>query len=162
VRLSRYMKYQSLYEGQVPTRQDSPSHYLEHIQIALSLLGKRNLPLMDNVGHLDLLGLVRSRIQFDLPGGKELTTATLREQSSLIGKTIGDFYRQLEPYEFEVIVVMRGEHVLLPHPETILESNDRLMLITSPQAREPLSQFVEPLPQVREGGMQAPIPGTVA
>jgi CIC family chloride channel protein len=73
IRVSGFLKYRSLYEGQVPTRRDSPAHYMEHIQTALSLLGKRHLPLMDKAGHLDLLRLVRSRMRFDLPGGKQLT-----------------------------------------------------------------------------------------
>jgi CIC family chloride channel protein len=158
VRLSPYLKYQSLYEGQVPTRRDSPAHYLEHIQIALSLLGRRNLPQMDKLGHLDLLRLMRSHMQFDLPGGKELTVARLRESSPLVGKAISDFYGRLEQCEFEVIVVMRREHLLLPHPDTLLEANDRLMLITSPQARESLSRFVEPLAQMCAGEAQDIVP----
>ncbi|MEO6817769.1 MAG: chloride channel protein [Edaphobacter sp.] len=158
IRLSTFLKYRSLYEGQVPTRQDSPSHYLEHIQIALSLLGKRNLPVMDKVGHLDLLRLVQSRVQFDLPGGKELTLGLVRESSPLVGERVGELYRQLDHFEFEVIAILRREHILLPHPDTLIQINDRLMLITTPQAREPLAQFLAPLPQMQEGGMQSPTP----
>jgi CIC family chloride channel protein len=158
IRLSSFLRYRSLYEGQVPTRRDSPAHYMEHIQTALSLLGKRGLPLMDKVGHLDLLRLVRSRMRFDLPGGKELTMGMVREDSPLIATTIADLYLRLQQYEFEIIAVLRREHVLLPHPNTLLEANDRLMLIDSPQVREPLRQFIAPLPQAQEGGMQSPVP----
>jgi hypothetical protein len=158
IRLSSFLRYRSLYEGQVPTRRDSPAHYMEHIQTALSLLGKRGLPLMDKVGHLDLLRLVRSRMRFDLPGGKELTMGMVREDSPLIATTIADLYARLQQYDFEIIAVLRREHVLLPHPNTLLEANDRLMLIDSPQVREPLRQFIAPLPQAQEGGMQSPVP----
>lgn len=155
-RLSTRLKYRSLYEGQVPTRRDSPAHYMEHIQIALSLLGKRDLHLAENLGHLDLLRLMRSKIRFDLPGGKELAMAQVPEGSSLAGQTIGSFYQRLKEYEFEIIAVMRREHVLLPHPETVLEARDRLILITSPEAREPLAQCVTPLPLEEERRAQVP------
>jgi CIC family chloride channel protein len=161
IRLSTFLKYRSLYQGQVPTRQDSPSHYLEHIQIALNLLGKRNLPAMEKVGHLDLLRLVQSHIQFDLPGGKELTLGLVRESSPMVGERVGELYRQLDHFEFEVIAILRREHILLPHPDTLIQINDRLMLITTPQAREPLARFLTPLPQMQEGGMQSPSPEAI-
>jgi CIC family chloride channel protein len=154
LRLSSLVRYRSLYEGQVPRRKDSPAHYLEHIQIALNLLGRRNLPNTDRLGHLDLLRLLRSRIRFDLPGGRELTMGTIEESSPAAGKKIGDLYRQLHDYDFEIITIMRREHVLLPHSETLLEPGDRLVLIASPLAREPLARYVAPLPDEEESGVQ--------
>ena len=154
VSLTSHLKYQSLYEGQVPTRQDSPAHYLEEIQTALTLLGRRNIPMVNKLGHLDLLRLLRSRVRFDLPGGKELTLGEVHAQSPLVGKTIGTLYHELGGYGFEIIAVRRREHVLLPHLETVLEIGDRLILIVSPEAREPLTKYIAPIPQVEEGGMQ--------
>jgi chloride channel protein, CIC family len=154
-RLSSYLPYRSLYEGQVPTRQDSPAHYLEHIQIALSLLGKRTAPLMDKLGHLDLVRLLRSRVQFDLPGGRELTMGVVREDSPLAGDTISGFYQRLDQFDFEIVAVLRREHILLPHPNTLLGAGDRLILIISPEAREPLARYIKPLPLVPEGEVQA-------
>jgi CIC family chloride channel protein len=155
-RLSARLKYCSLYEGQVPTRRDSPAHYLEHIQIALSLLGKRDLPIGEQMGHLDLVRMLRSRIHFDLPGKKELTMALVKDDSVMAGKTIEALYRQLNQYQFEIIAVMRREHVLLPHPETVLLAEDRLVLITSPHARKPLAQYFSPLPMAPEPDVQIP------
>jgi CIC family chloride channel protein len=154
--LSSRLKYHSLYEGQVPTRADSPAHYMENIQTAMSLLGKRNLQLSNSIEHLDLLRLLRSKIRFDLPGNKVLALALVYEDSPAAGKTIQWLYSQLKEYEFEIVAVLRREHVLLPHADTVLETKDRLMLITSPQAREPLAQFVTPLPMTEESGAQAP------
>jgi CIC family chloride channel protein len=144
-RLSSRLKYQSLYEGQVRRQTDSPAHYLERIHTALSLLGKRDLHLKENLGHLDLLRLMRSHVSFDLPGNKELLMAQLREDSPLVGKTLGWLYRELRQCEFEVVAVMRREHVLLPHPDSLLEANDRLILITSAAARQPLGRFLSPI-----------------
>jgi len=161
VRLSSWFKYRSLYEGQVPTRQDSPAHYLEHIQIAMKLLSSRNVPLMDELGHLDLLRLLRSRIRFDLPGGRQLTMGVLRDDSGLVGKTIADFYQRLKQ-AFEIVAVLRREHVLLPHPRTILESGDRLLLITSPEAREALPRYIASVPPTQESGARPSLPGAAA
>jgi CIC family chloride channel protein len=154
-RLSSRLKYRSLYEGQVPTRRDSAAHYLEHIRIALGLLGRRDLPFTDELGHIDLLRLLQSHIHFDLPGKKELTMAQVTEDSPIIGKTIAALYDELSPHEFEIIAVRRREHVLLPHPETLLLAKDRLVLITSPQAREPLARLTTPLPAEHQAGVQA-------
>ena len=156
VRLSSFAKYQSLYEGQVPTREDSPAHYLEHIQIAMNLLGRRNLPMMDKLGHLDLLRLLRSRIRFDLPGGRRLTIGVLDEHSPVVGKTIRTLYQALENFDFEIVAILRREHVLLPHPDTVLEPNDRAILIASQEAQEPLRRYIAPSPEAEESGVQSP------
>jgi len=155
VRLSSFVKYKSLYEGQVPTRQDSPAHYMEHIRIAMNLLGRRNLPLMDKLGHLDLLRLLRSRIRFDLPGNRELTMGLIKEDSPMIGKTIRMLYEQLKTHDFEIVAIMRREHVLLPHPDTVLQVSDRLILIASRAAQQPLAKFVAPIPEAADRGLQS-------
>ncbi len=154
VRLSSFTRYRSLYQGQVPTRQDSPAHYLEHIQVALNLLGKRNLPLMDKLGHLDLLRLLRSRVQFDLPGGRQLTLGEFKEDSPMVGKTIRTLYQELNMHDFEIVAIMRREHVLLPHPGTLIEPKDRVILIASRSALEPLQKYIVPIPQVAASGVQ--------
>ncbi len=144
LKFSSFFKYQSLYEAQVPTRRDSPAHYLEHIQIALSLLGRRNLPALDKLGHIDLLQLLRSRIGFDLPGGKQLTMGVVREKGSLNRQTVRDLYRNLQSCEFEVVAILRREDVLLPHPDTILEAKDRIIFIETPLSCERLRQQMDP------------------
>ncbi len=73
------------------------------------------------------------------------------------GKTIGELYQQPEKYDFEVVVVMRREHMLLPHRDTVIEADDRLALIVSPEAREPLAKFIKPIPQAQGSGTQEPI-----
>ncbi len=153
--LASRLKYRSLYEGQVPSPRNSPAHYLDEIQDAMLLLGKRDLHLSDQSTHLDLLRLLRSSIQFDLPGNKELSLALVKDASSLVGETISSLYRQFKDYEFEIIAVLRREHVLLPHPTTLLESNDRLLLITGPQARAALANLITPLPALEGNGEQA-------
>lgn len=155
-RLSARLKYKSLYEAQVDTRQDSPAHYSEHIQIALSLLGKKKIQLGDDVGHMDLLRMLRAHIHFDLPGHRELTEAVVKAGSPLVSQPLNMLYERLDEVQFEVIAIMRHEHVLLPHPNTLLQEGDRVLLITSPQAREPLAKYLTPVAERAESGVQTP------
>jgi CIC family chloride channel protein len=145
-RLSTRVRYRSLYEGQVPTQKDSPAHYLEEIRAAMNLLGRRSLPLADDLGHLDLLKLLRSRVKFDLPGGRQLTMGRVLDKEEVAGKSLGNLYQLLDAYDFEVVALLRGEHMLLPHPRAVLEAEDRLVMIVSPKAVEPLAEYVETAP----------------
>lgn len=153
VQLSSFLRYRSLYEGQVPTRQDSPAHYLELIQIALNLLGRRNLSLTDEVGHLDLLRLLRSHVRFDLPGGRELTMGVIPENSPVAHRRLAELYRELAQFDFEIVTIRRREHLLLPHGDTLIEPGDRLVMITSLQSRERLARYVVPVTDEPPGGV---------
>ena len=75
----------------------------------------------------------------------------------MIGKTIRMLYDQLNIHDFEIVAIKRREHVLLPHPETLLEPEDRVILIASQGAQQPLAKYIAPIPQVEEGGVQAPV-----
>ncbi|MGH9345568.1 MAG: chloride channel protein [Terriglobia bacterium] len=156
VRLSSFVKYRSLYEGQVPTRHDSPAHYFEQIRVGLDILGGGNLPPMDKIGHLDLPRLLRARVRLDLLGGKELAMGVIREGSPLVGKAMGMLHKQLSYHEFQIITIMRRGQVLLPRPEMLLEADDQVLLVASPDGKEPLSKYLELIPELRAGGMQAP------
>jgi chloride channel protein, CIC family len=161
-RLSVNFKYRSLYEAQVANRTNSPAHYMEHIQIAMRLLGKRDLHVTTALGHLDLLRLMRSRVRFDLPEKKELDLELVTDASPLIGKTISWLYRELRGYEFEIVAILRREQVLLPHLDAVVEAEDELMFITSTQAGEPLSRYLSPIPEDEKGGVQISAPGPPA
>ncbi len=154
VRLSSGLKYRSLYEGQVPSRSDSPAHYMENIQIGLKILGRGDLHLVDELGHLDLLKLLRSKIRFDLPGGKQLTMGLVRGDSPISGKPLRILYEKLGFNSFEVVAILRREQVLLPHGETLLQPEDRVILITTPQVSEALKSFIAPAPAAQETPLQ--------
>jgi Trk K+ transport system NAD-binding subunit len=94
-------------------------------------------------------------VKFDLPGGRQLTMGSVSEESPLVGKTIAELYRRLQPHELEVVVVMRREHLLLPHGNTLLEASDRLVFIASPRAREELAKITTPVSEDEGKGMQA-------
>jgi CIC family chloride channel protein len=145
VQLSRGWRYGSLYEAQVPLREDSPAHYLDHIRVALTLLGQRKLSAMDEVGHLNLLRLLRAKVRFDLPAGRQLQMGALVPTSRFVNGSIGDLYVKLGLEDVEIVALIRREHFVLPHTDTLLEGNDRLMLISTAASREALRDDISDL-----------------
>lgn len=153
-RLSASLKYSSLYEGQVPTRADSPAHYLENIDVALRLLSSGNIQSADKFGNVDLLRLMRSGARFVFPGKKEFYTGVLKEDSPIVGGTIGTLYDERPQHDFEVIAIVRGEQVLLVRRKTVLEAGDRLILIASPDARAALTRHLAAVRPATENPMR--------
>ena len=130
VTLSNRLKYKSLYEAQVPTRDDSPAHYLGEIQNALRLLSEHRVSLSDTIGHLELQELLTSGIAITLSGGKQLTIGVLRSDSTCVNMPIKSDCLNLGDEDVQMVAILRDNKVLLPHPEMEI---DRLMIITSPQ-----------------------------
>lgn len=144
-RLSSRFKYKSLYEAQVPTRSDSPAHHVEHIRIALDLLGKHRIPIEASVGHLDLLPLLESGIPVDLSNDKQLTIGILRSESNCIGQSIQSSCFAEEDDAVEIVAILRDQELLLPHPDTVFRENDKLLVISSPQELAKLQDHIAPL-----------------
>jgi len=140
VRVSRTLKYRSLYEAQVPRRTDSPVHHTEHLEIALRILEQRQLsgPLQ---GRLDLLTLLRSGTPVELPDDRRLTVGVLKVGSSMVHQTVSQ--GGALSGDTRVISIIRGEHMIGVRPDTVLEAGDRLILVTTPQSLEHLKEHVD-------------------
>ncbi len=144
-KLSARLKYMSLYEAQVPTRADSPAHYVDEIRAGLSLIGKRKGLKKAKVGHVDLLTLLTSGIPIDLPDGKRLSVGTVRPGSPCVGTRLSADCLGVAEEDYEIMAIFREEDVLLPHPNTVLRGGDRILVITSPSARARLAEHLDPL-----------------
>jgi CIC family chloride channel protein len=140
VTLSASLTYKSLYEAQVPRRSDSPAHHAEHLRVALSLLGKRQLPAPDTIGHVDLLALLASGIPVDLSDGKQLTLRVLRAESPWVGQSIRSGCLVEARDDLEIMAIVRQGQMLLPHPDSVLRAEDQLLVITSSRARARLGE----------------------
>jgi hypothetical protein len=57
---------------------------------------------------------------------------------------------------------MRREHMLLPHRDTLMEAKDRLVLIVSPESREPLARFITPISEAQGNSGQQALTGISA
>jgi len=143
--LSSPIKYKSLYEAQVPYRADSPAHHLDNICVALNLMCEPWSSESQPFRHLDLLDLLKSGIAVDLAQGKKLTIGMLRPESAWVGKPVGSDCRESIGPENEIIAVLRGKRLLLPHNDMHLQSGDQLLTIVSPDAVEQIEQHLAPL-----------------
>src|SRR5581483_5819008 len=122
-RLAARFKYQSLYEAQVATRADSPAHHSEHLKIALRILKERRVLNPAEIGQLDLLSLLR-------------TDSPYRQ------KPLGAANGNLDD-RTHIVAIIRGEHMMVPRPDTVLEAGDRLILLTTRAGLEGLKQHVD-------------------
>ena len=135
-------KYQSLYEAQVPTRADSPAHHSEHLRIALRILKERRVLNPADVGQVDLLSLLRVGIPVELPGDRRLVIGVLRPDSPYRGKPLGTDHGKFGD-DTQVFTIIRGEHMMAPRPDTVLEAGDRMILLTTKAELEGLKQHVD-------------------
>jgi len=141
-RLSAHLRYHSLYEAQVPMRSDSPAHQMEHVETALKLLHERKFSVSPNATHLDLQNLLAYGIAVDLPDTKRLYLARLRRKSAWVGKTVQECFPQSSADDLELVAILRGQHLLLPHEHVVMDKADKLLVIASPQKWESLKEYL--------------------
>jgi len=136
--LSRLFKYTSLYEAQLPDRADSPAHQAEHVRTAMRLLDDGNIAWPAQVTHLRLVSLLQSGLALDLPDGSTLTASVLIPDnpgtSDWIGKQIQSRPPSDAVEQSRIIAILRGQTVLTPRPDTVLQAADRLLLIVQPNS----------------------------
>ena len=129
--LSVRLKYNSLYEAQVPGRSDSPAHQVEHVEATIQLLAERKVSIPETVSHLDLRTLLASGIPIDLPDSKRLVIGVLKADSPCVNKLIKECFPIREREDLDLVAIFRDGHTVLPHPEQMLRSGDRILVIAS-------------------------------
>jgi len=138
--LTANVRYGSLYEGQVPRPSDSPAHRMEHLRTAIRMLSERRLFDADAVGHMNLFWLLESGIPVDLPDGKQLVIDTLSPESPWAGAPVGEASLAKGEIDWEIVALLRDEHLLLPHPNTIMQPGDQLLILIPPEYRGELER----------------------
>jgi len=151
-RLSSFLKlkYQSMYEAQVPDRAHSPAHYAEYLRVGLSLLGKRKVLESDRLAHLNVMSLLHSGVSVDLPEGREILGYQVQPESSYIGQPIERCSDEAGEENVDIVVVLRDHDVLLPNPESVFKQGDRILAIVSPNGRKWLDTHFAPLMSERQ------------
>jgi chloride channel protein, CIC family len=142
-RLVQGRRFGSLYEAQVGRRSDSPTHHSEHLQIALDLLKQRNVINPEYEGRLDLLGLLRSGIPVELPGGQRLSIRVLKATSTWVGQPVTASELTADG-ETRLFAIIRDEHMLGLRPDLKLQAKDRLLLLTSAEALTRHASHLDP------------------
>ncbi|MEP7344069.1 MAG: chloride channel protein [Gemmatimonadaceae bacterium] len=129
MRLSSSLQYRSVYEAQVRSLADSPAHHTKHLEIALQILRQKGLHHVADDNELELLSLLRGGIPVELPGERRLVVGVLRQASALVQSTIAESSAVFDPERTKIIGVIRGEHMLGPRPDLVLQTGDRLILV---------------------------------
>ncbi len=143
-RLSARMKYPSLYEAQVPQPSDSPVHKAEHLKIALKMLEERRSSSdSEKFEHVNLMALLDSGIPVDLPDGKQLVTGILSADSPCAGEPMKKACFIKEDVDWEIVAIFRDHHLVLPHPEDVLEAEDQLLILVPPEYEDELKKQLE-------------------
>jgi CIC family chloride channel protein len=142
---SSHLKYNSLYEGQVLGRSQSPARYEENVRLALSVLGTGQIPKAAKVGHLDLVTLLDSGLAVNLPGRRKLNVGVLHPQSALVGKTIQACYEMAGGADLEIVAILRAGNVIFPSRDAVLQENDRLLIFGSSEAGTLLTEHLAPV-----------------
>jgi CIC family chloride channel protein len=143
--LSERLRYRSLYEAQVPTRADSPTHHAEQLHNALRLVKEGRAAVHGPLGRLELTALLESGVGIDLGDGRELVLAAPRPGSAWIGGTLPPLLAEADGAR--TVAVLRGTRVLSPDAVHSLERDDRLLLVLAPGAWRQVGEHL-----VRAGG----------
>lgn len=70
----------------------------------------------------------------------------LRSESPWVGQLMHEANLADAADDLEVVAIVRQERVLLPHPDTILQSADQLLVINSLEAWGKLRHHLAPFP----------------
>jgi Trk K+ transport system NAD-binding subunit len=120
---------------------------MENCCIALDLVCKPWVCEPNRVCHLDLMTLLKSGVAVNLSEEKQLTIGILRPESAWVGKPARFGSSEELGGEFELIAILRAGQIRLPHPDTLLQAGDRLLVITSSQGKEHLERHhLAPVP----------------
>ena len=138
--LSKKLKYKSLYEAQVKTIADSPVHVVSHLRTVVKLLSEKNSFKGIDVGHLDFVSLIKSGIPLDLPDDKKLFIGVIEKKSKCIGSMIKDYCLYEEERSWEIAGILRDQHLIIPHSNTVLEEKDQLIIFGTKRSVEKLKE----------------------
>ena len=144
MRLSRTLRYRSLYEGQVATRADSPAHHTRHLEIALQILQQKGLENLSGPKERELVALLRAGQPVALPGNHRLIVARLGDKSALVGTRIDAALEMFDGQRPMLTAVIRGEHMLAPRDDLVFQSGDRVILVVAAENMERVWQHFEP------------------
>ena len=130
------LRYPTLYEGQVVGRPDSPAHQIEHLETAIRLLARRKVNIPENISHVDLRTLIDAGIPIDLPENHRLLVGIIRKDSDFIGKQAASCFPPEQDNQIDLVGIFRGTKLLFPDSNLRIRADDRLLLITTPDAWE--------------------------
>lgn len=122
---------------------DSPAHHTQHLETALRIIREHELTNVGNVGEVDLVRLLRVGIPVELEGGRRLFVGIVPAESPLVGTTIARTGRRIAGVETNIIAILRQDHLIVPHADTVFQPRDGLVLVAADDALAPLGMALE-------------------
>ena len=117
------LKYGSLYEAQVPTKNYSPVHQIEFLKsILLSNMAEFSMDIK-NINDETILNLLESGIPIELPNKKMIFFGTLTKKTDVYKQNNETFYK-----DAKIIYVFRDGRWMHPNEIERLAANDEVLL----------------------------------
>ncbi len=129
--LTQGRRYPTLYEAQVPTREDSPAHRGVFVRRALEMIDGGNLDTTE----LTLPRLV-SLLKFghSIPVTEKagmLVAVRVAEESALGGKTVAETFGPLQGTI--AVAILHGSDMTVPSGATLLSAGDQIIAMATPE-----------------------------
>lgn len=138
-------RYPTLYESQVPSREDSPVHRGVFVRRALDLLEGGDLDRSE-VTVPRLVSLLRLGEPIPMghgAGGGMLVSLEIAPGSRLDGQTVASGMGHLNEGA-TAVAVLRGEEMLVPRGPTVLAAGDQLIAVATAAGYEYLRELAAP------------------
>ncbi len=142
--LTSRLKYKTLYDAQVPGREDSPAHHGDYLKAALHILRNHQISLAQEKESMDLERLLETGLPVDLSDNMQLRLARLEKDSPLSFQPVRQLVHELPDdlkNEVRVAAIIRDRHTLVPYGDLIMKPGDRVMIIAPPQAWQHLARY---------------------
>jgi CIC family chloride channel protein len=136
----------TLYESQVPTREDSPLHQSVLVRRALEILDTGGVEPSD-VRLPRLVNLLRFGEALPIAeGGGLLMALEVAPGSILAGGTVAETLGRIEG--LTAVAVLRGRELLSPRGDTRFAAGDQLLAVTTPELRDDLFRLARSADEV--------------
>ncbi len=137
------LKYNSLYEAQVPDRSFSPVHQIENLRSIIACHVKSLSISLKELNDKNILNLLESGIPIELKDGKVLYFGTLIKE--IDAKKVGDelFYEGAK-----IIYIFRDGEWLHPIEIEKLKIGDEILIYGPPQSIEKIRDYLKQISEV--------------
>lgn len=142
------LKYESLYEGQVPDKSFSPVHQIDEIRKIISFYRPQLALSTEHIDQTKLLGLLEASIPIDVSDQYQLFFGSLKKGKK-IAIVVDEEHPEIIYYkETRLLAVFRAGNWIYPHAETQLQKGDELLLISDPERIKEIRKDFAPVSKV--------------
>jgi CIC family chloride channel protein len=130
--LARSLGHGSLYEAQVPHREDSPAHEAEHVRWAVRYLARGRSDRGAGASELPSALLAETGAELKLSEGRALELTLVPKESPAVGAALGSALGRRE--RILVLALFRDGRFVKPDADLVLRSGDELLVACEPAA----------------------------